>query len=175
VICILTGPVHSGKTTLLLRVAADLEERGVTLCGFLSPAVRKDGAPAGYDLFDLRKKRTRPFIRREGEEGWQRSGSHYFLPQGLAAAKNIISRSGGADLLVVDEVGPLEMKGLGIWPALALVLARGGGRCLLVARERVAAHLVRRLKDAEVKVFNAADGGVQSRIVETLCAPGGKA
>jgi len=171
VICILTGPVHSGKTSLLLRVAADLEARGVVLGGYLSPAVREGGMPAGYDLFDLQAKRTVPFIRREGEEGWQRSGDHYFLPQGLAAAKDIIGRSGGADLLVVDEVGPLEMKGQGLWPVLAPVLARGHRRCLLVAREKVAAEIAVRLKDLDVKVFNAGHGGVQSLIVDLLSAP----
>jgi nucleoside-triphosphatase THEP1 len=175
VICILTGPVHSGKTTLLRRIAASLEMRGAAMAGFLSLAVFRNGKPIGYDLHDLENGSSMPFIRREGDKGWQRTGDHFFLPEGLEAASTIVrrfDRSGAAGVLIVDEIGPLEMKGYGLWLALEPVLARGAGHFLLVARDRIADDLADRLarsKDAAVMIFNAGEEGVQSRIVAAIC------
>ena len=134
---ILTGPVHTGKTTLLKNILLPLGKQGLSIDGYLSEAVRKQGSTLGYDLYDLREDRYYPFIRKEGQEDWQSIGPFFFLPETLDLAKSIISRSAKARLCVVDEVGPLELDGKGVWPAIADVFRSSKGDFLLVVRDTI--------------------------------------
>lgn len=121
-IFILTGPVHSGKTTLLKRTIQEFKRKKLVVHGFLSVAVFESKERVGYDLFDLKKEKSIPLLRKSGKKDWQSVGSYFFVPSGLEEAQGIISRSKEADICVVDEVGPLELSGKGFWPALKPIL-----------------------------------------------------
>jgi hypothetical protein len=41
------------------------------------------------------------------------------------------------ELLIIDEIGPLELRGGGVWPALADVLRAPLLRCLVVVRDEI--------------------------------------
>jgi len=131
----LTGPVHSGKTSLLKRFVDDLKGHGVRVDGFLSLAVAKGGEILGYDLFDLRSEKAIPFIRKKGQPKWQRIGAYFFIPEALEKAQQKVLETSEEDFLVIDEIGPLEVQGRGIWPALCSILTKPSVRCLVVVRD----------------------------------------
>jgi nucleoside-triphosphatase THEP1 len=133
-ILVLTGPVHAGKTSFLKNLLPILKVQGIPVSGYLSPSVSKRGQPFGYDLFDIKAGKSVPFLRCQGRSRWQRIGPYHFLPSGLQAAKNEILSSPAGEWLVVDEVGPQELAGRGVWPALSAVLLRSEFDCLLVVR-----------------------------------------
>lgn len=136
-ILVLTGPVHGGKTTFLEGSFARWASRGITVGGFLSVAVTGTGGATGYDLLELGTGRRHPYLRREGKPGEERIGPFFFVPETLELARSIIREADPRELLVVDEVGPLELLGGGLWPALREALSRPGLRCLLVVREEI--------------------------------------
>jgi len=136
-ILVLTGPVHSGKTSLLEKLVKDLKGRGVRVDGFLSLSVVKGGEILGYDLFDLRSEKVIPFIRKKGQLNWQRIGAYFFIPEALERAQQKVLEISKEDFLVIDEVGPLEIQGRGIWPALSSALKNPSLRCLLVVRHSI--------------------------------------
>lgn len=148
---VLTGPLHSGKTSRLKAVVKRLKSRGVRTVGFLSEAVLEDREIAGYDLFDLGSERSEPFLRRGGEGDRQRTGPYGVVPEGLAKAEAILEGGRDAGLLVVDEVGPLEMRGGGLWPSLERVLPVSN--CLVVVQERVLEEFLDRVKSHGAEVF----------------------
>jgi len=152
-IFILAGEVGSGKTTLLKKIVGELEIRGIKTDGFLSERIADGEETAGYDLFDMRKRTRIPFLRRNGRVGWQKVGPYFVLPAGLSEAEGIIARSGRPELLIVDEVGPLELEGKGLWPALSRVLADPGRRCFLVVRTGVLADCLKKFKEPPVEIF----------------------
>jgi len=155
-ILVLAGVVHSGKTTFLKKLLPSLEALRLPVCGYLSPLVVVEGSVAGYDLFDVRKGQTIPFLRTEGEAGWQKVGPYFFLPGGLGAATAAILGHRPGETLIVDEVGPLELSGRGVWPALREVLSRPSFNCLLVVRKTLVGDLRKQLKNEQVEVFNIA-------------------
>ena len=93
--------------------------RGVACGGFLSVAVTASLAREGYDLLEIRTGRRHPYLR--ATAGPTRSGPAPFVvcPR-RSAWPDVIREAAPGDLLIVDEVGPLEL---------------GGGRRLACPRE----------------------------------------
>jgi len=157
VIFILTGAVGSGKTTFLRGLVDELRASGVPIDGFLSLRVMTGGETAGYDLLEIRDGQCRPLLRRPGDEGMQKVGPYVLLPEGLARANEIIRRSGVADLLIADEIGPLELEGRGLWPALKNVLFDGRRRSLVVVRESLLREFRTIFARAQVRMVEKKD------------------
>ena len=165
---ILTGPVHSGKTTFLNNIISLLRDKNLKIDGYLSEAAWKNDEFIGYNLVDLENLRHYPFIRKMGEKEWQRIGPFYFLPETLDIAKKIILRCKKADLCVVDEVGPLELEDKGVWPALKDFLMTPEQNALLVARDSILKDLIEKMQKEDYVVYDIKKNKTPSRMVESL-------
>jgi nucleoside-triphosphatase len=165
-IYIVTGPQHSGKTTFLMRAAGYLKKKNIKAQGFLSVAVLDKQKTSGYDLFDLNEKRYIPFIRRQGKKIWERIGPYYFIPQGLAYARELISLSDKDSVLIIDEIGPLELKGKGLWPAVNKVILSEQRIFIVAVRRSILEDFVHKVGKKEVKIFDVEDGHLFSWYTE---------
>ena len=152
-IFILTGEVGSGKTTFLRGLVDELRAAGVPFDGFLSLRVMTSGVTEGSDLFDLREGRSWPLLRRTDSDKGQRVGPYVMLSDGLDRAAAILRRSRAADLLVVDELGPLELAGGGLWPAAKEVLFDDRRRSLVVIRESLVPEFRAVFGRERIKIF----------------------
>jgi nucleoside-triphosphatase THEP1 len=167
-IFLLTGPCHSGKTSLLKRIVDSLISHGVPIDGFLSFSVYHNDHIIGYDLFDLKKQLSLPFIRKKGKEHWDQVGSYYFVPLGLTYAKEIIRQSEKNSLLIVDELGPHELKGKGLWPELRKVVFKSHKNLLLVVRKSLLDQYLDALGPKEIKIFDIKDQDVKNILIQAL-------
>ncbi len=167
-VLVLSGPVHGGKTTFLERSLPLWADRGLSCSGFLSPAVADANGEKGYDLVEIGTGRRWPYLRRQGNPGAERIGPYVFVPGALARARSIIRDAGPAGPLVVDEVGPLELGGGGVWTALREALASPGRTLLLVVREAILEDFAVRLAPAVPRVFDVREPGVRERLEERL-------
>jgi len=105
-----TGRPGVGKTTVLLNAVEGLRAKGCSVGGMMSREVRHEGARVGFQIINLKT----------GEEGWL---AHVNQPSGpqvskyrvnlidleTIGAKAIQTALGEADLVVIDEVGPMEL------------------------------------------------------------------
>ncbi len=153
---ILTGPIAVGKTSLCWRLAARLRKVGRRPCGLLELAVLDDsGQKAGIALLDIDSNEVRTLARSDRNLGGPRAGRFSFARETLAWRRDIICRYPACELLILDEVGPLEFageEGTGvIWAALG---GQKVARVLLVVRERYVAAAVRELADVEHTIFS---------------------
>ena len=167
-VLVLTGPVHGGKTTFLERAWPRWSARGLACAGFLSPAVTDEEGRTGYDLLEIPSLLRRPFLRQREEPGAERTGPFAFNPGALERARAILRDPGRPDLLVVDEVGPLELGGGGLWPALRDAIRRPGGAVLLVVRETIVADLAAAITPLVPVVFDVRDPGERGLLDERL-------
>lgn len=159
-IFILSGPVHGGKTTLLEKSLSRWASRGLAFGGFLSVAVVDDEGRTEYDLLDLKEGRRLPFLRRTGEPGAERTGPFFFVGRTLELARFIIRQAKAGELLIVDEAGPLELQGGGLWPALREVVFKPEIRTILVVREEILEKFVASLGAAVMLIFDVRDPNV---------------
>jgi nucleoside-triphosphatase THEP1 len=156
-IYILTGPVGSGKTSALLRLVESWRSREFGFDGFLSLRLGDEEKTLGYDLYELRDEKTQPLLRRTGRPDWPKVGDFYFVPEGLARAREIIAKSSAADLLVIDELGPVELEGGGLWPALRGILFDDRRRFLVVIRESIVEDFLSLLRPVRIEIVPLKD------------------
>jgi nucleoside-triphosphatase THEP1 len=134
---ILTGETGSGKTTWAGEIVGVLRARGVMVGGVLATGLLTDTRRTGFDVTDLSTGRTVPLCR-EGDAGasaGQRWGRFTFTREGLELGREALTvRGRSADVIVVDEVGPLELAGGGWAEALDALAGGFGGQVLVIAR-----------------------------------------
>jgi nucleoside-triphosphatase len=106
----LTGRPGIGKTSVLLRVIEILKDEDLLVGGMISQEARRGAARVGFRLIDITN----------GREGWlahihQESGPsvgkyrvnlHDLQHIGVQAIQSAIDE---ADVIIIDEVGPMEL------------------------------------------------------------------
>lgn len=108
-ITLLTGEIQSGKTSLCLEVAAAAREAGVELGGVVSPGVFHEGEKIAIDVLDIRGGECRRLAEGSGGRSTAVSTQRWaFQPEAVAWGNRILERAVPCDLLVIDELGPLE-------------------------------------------------------------------
>ncbi|HXL51354.1 MAG TPA: NTPase [Candidatus Limnocylindrales bacterium] len=110
-VILLTGRPRVGKTTIVNRIHEHYSASGLKVEGMTTREVREGNARTGFMITDLSS----------GQEGWlakkdltagPRVGSYVVVSEDLekiGAAALERSMKGPADLVIVDEIGPMEM------------------------------------------------------------------
>jgi nucleoside-triphosphatase THEP1 len=138
-----------------------LRKKDIKIDGYLSESIWKNDECLGYELIDLKEEQAHPFILKQGDKNWEKVGPYYFIPESL---------SRNSDLAVVDEVGPLELAGKGVWPALATALFRSQPDFFLVIRETVLEQYLTILKKDRVLVYTVVDKITPAEMTASLRA-----
>ncbi|RLG38236.1 NTPase [Candidatus Alkanophaga liquidiphilum] len=105
-----TGRPGIGKSTVIRKVVARLKAEGVSVGGMLSSNIRKGGRRVGFEILDVASGR-RGVLAYIGLEG-PRIGKYGVNMQdlegiGVTAIRNATQF---ADVVVIDEIAPMEMK-----------------------------------------------------------------
>ena len=142
------------------RVVEEARRRGFSCAGVLSPALFDGWEKVGISLVDVASGEERPLATADDAPEGVRWGRYRFVSSSLAWGGELLSGATPCDLLVVDELGPLELElGRGLVTAMD-VLAQGAfSLALVVVRPALLDELKRRLKSkelviAEVKLSN---------------------
>lgn len=112
---LLTAPRGAGKTTFCRALADQSRAAGWDVAGLLSPAVFEGGIKTSIDAQNLRTGETRPMARlsthnlQPGTFTLQ-LGQWLFDPSVLDWGNRILETCLPCDLLIVDEIGPLELN-----------------------------------------------------------------
>jgi nucleoside-triphosphatase THEP1 len=167
-IVILTGPVNSGKTTFMKKLIPELSFRSVPVHGFLSERVKEKGTTTGYDLFSIQSQKTSPYLRTKGKEDWERIGPYYLVPETLAEAKKTINKHLLSQWLIIDEIGPLELKGKGIWPALIRVLPNADLKLLCVVRRSILHEFLNSFAPRKARILDIHETSLLAKTIKLL-------
>lgn len=148
----LTGPSGAGKTTWCAELAAQARERGLRTAGLLSPGVFADGHKWAIDVVDLATgARRRLAQRRFSPDPTSPTRNWLFDDDALAWGSAILTAQGPCDLLIVDELGPLELLHGQGWHQALPMLERGAYRvACAVVRPSLLARFTARFPAAVV-------------------------
>ncbi len=116
----ITGKPGSGKTTLCEKIFSELKG---TASGIITKEVRERGRRVGFVFHDLN----------DGEEIWLahkdnpspiRVGKYGVFVENIEKISEKLYRYMDADVLIVDEVGPMELKSSSFIRVMGKVLER---------------------------------------------------
>lgn len=123
-VILLTGRPGVGKTTLVNRVYEHYSKNGFKIVGLTTREVREGGARTGFMITDLSSGKEGWLARKDPGTG-PRVGSYVVVSDdlekiGVAALER--STNGAADLVIVDEIGPMEMTSVSFRNNISRVL-----------------------------------------------------
>lgn len=139
---IISGEIGAGKTVLCARLINAFEELGWQITGLHSPAINEAGKKTGIAVENLASKEMRRLAVHDYKpEDQEEDPIHWtFDPQVLAWGNQVFAQAVPTDLLVVDEIGPLEMKrGQGWVNAMGALDSRQYRQAILVMRPKLLA------------------------------------
>ena len=122
----ITGGPGVGKSTLFNSIVEVLRGRGCTVMGMIAPEVRSQGRRVGFKLVDLHTGEE-AWLARAGLSGHPRVGRYVVLveeaePLGVKALERALKE---ADIIGVDEIGPMELLVPGIRSLIERIVASG--------------------------------------------------
>lgn len=114
-IIIITGEQGSGKTTFLQEMIFGLSNNNVQTGGILAEGFWKNYERDHFELIDLKSKKSILFCQREPKDGWEKLRHFYINPAGQKFGEAALDSEylKDSDIVVIDEIGPFELKGKG--------------------------------------------------------------
>lgn len=168
----LVGSPGIGKSTILQNAVSQLKVRGYKVGGISSPEIREDGSRVGFEIVDLLSGK-RGTLSRIGWASGPSIGKYRVnladLSQiGVTALNDAIKE---ADLIVVDEIGPMELQGKDFQEAI--IKAVGSSKPMLgIIHWRIKHPLVEKIKGrSDVKIYeitHESREAVQAKVMEEI-------
>ena len=158
-IFIISGEIDSGKTRLCLTASEAFKDLGWRVCGIASPGVFHEGHKVAIDAQDLdsdeRRRLAELQISNAALTGPQ-TKRWAFSDDTLAWCNSLFSTLSNCDLMIVDELGPLEFdRSEGLLSALWAIDIGRYRLALVVVRPSLLATAKARWPHAEtLKIAN---------------------
>ncbi len=169
-IVIVTSPQHTGKSSLIDQYLDRCRQNAIRVAGILAPGLWENNQRSGFDLVDLSSGIRIPLAVRCAPQGRARIGFQFFQ-QGIAAAAAALDtkRCMDADLIVVDEVGKLEIIGEGWAPHLSPLLDLPNKTHIWAVRESLVDAVAKRWRFTPHAVVDARSPDALDKLV-AACA-----
>ena len=108
-ILLITGSPGIGKTTLIIKVVDALKAKGVSVGGMISQEAREDGTRVGFEILDLTNSKH-GWLAHINQKNGPHVGKYHVNIEDLEkiGAKAIVDAVGKCEVLVIDEIGPME-------------------------------------------------------------------
>ena len=133
---VVAGDIGDGKTAWLVRLTGLLKEKGIKAGGILALRIMEEGRTTGYDINDISSDIRTPFLRHTGDAsmGVERfTVDEAGYKAGLRALDSAANHH--SEVIIIDEVGPLELRGQGWHDRLNDLLQLPGAILILAVRK----------------------------------------
>jgi nucleoside-triphosphatase THEP1 len=169
-IIIITGDLESGKTSLCQEIIRFAQKSGINTTGLVSPGIFRDGLKTAIDVQDISTGESRRLAELRDHPGTGLETKRWsFSPEAVSWGNRVLTKATPSDLLIIDELGPLEFNRAEGWVAAFEVIDQAQYQAaLLVIRPSLVQQASRRW---EIKrVLDLSGSGPFPRTVEEFIA-----
>lgn len=165
---VVTGEVGIGKSTVCRKVINLYRGQGYDCGGVIS---YKDGV-GDIIAEDIFLGTTVTLASRRRIYNGPQVGAYFFNPDGIAFGMEALNRAVDLPLIVVDEIGPLELAGDGFSNSTAIISQRQNGNCIVVIRNNLLHSFLPRLGGKPLVFETTTDNrdAIPSQIGQIVCA-----
>ncbi len=153
---IITGSVGEGKTTYAKKIIEYLRQNNIQPGGILSERIMTGSQTTGYDIVNIETGEREAFLRQNEDCGSEKIGRFFICPKGLDMGKAVLSSLVLSEkkIVVIDEVGSLELRNKGWAGCINELLDRSGNHLLITVRDVYVDEVIKKWNLAEAIIFN---------------------
>ena len=162
-VVIITGEIHQGKTTFAQKIVADLHEQKIRIAGFFSVGINENGIRTGFNLVDIVSSRQIELCSDKKNEKRLKFGRYYFNSDAISLGNEILNSNNLSDkqLIVIDEVGHLELNGQGWSNAIENIIRSNTVPQLWIVRKSLVQKSTRRWNISNAYIFDITESSIQ--------------
>ncbi len=156
-IIIISGKQGGGKTTLLQEMIVGLNKLGMRISGILAEGYWKNQKRDYFELINIKSNTRLLYCQREPKEGWEKLKHFYINPDGQKFGEAALDPEylDDSDIIVIDEVGPFELKGKGWANSIDNLLKKLPDRIMIwVVRRSLLDEVSNHFKIQPFKIFH---------------------
>jgi len=155
---IITSEINSGKTATLEKISNTLKAKNISVGGFLSIADYKQGEKDTYNLKNIATDEEVPLATQRRfytniTIGKYYFGKYYFYQQAFEKANDWLTDTREFDVIIIDEVGPLEMRGGGFYELLTNLFQDFKGVFIVAVRTEILEEFRIKFPHPETAIF----------------------
>jgi len=160
------GVRHSGKSTAVADLAGRARDENFNVAGILSPSIYTNGRLKGFDIVDLRTG-ARTLLATCSDDS--KTNRFTFTDIGLKLGRDALAPDAAryADLIIVDEFGPIELAGDGWRKSVDSLLTSTDAIVLLVVRDKIVGEVEKLYAEFPAEQFDAETKSIPN-VMETL-------
>jgi iron complex transport system ATP-binding protein len=140
-VIIVTGDIGAGKTTVCRKVVELARDRGYTCGGILTFKAPDES----LTMLDIQTSEREILASTDKDFDGPRTPKYSFSPEGIDFGIRAIENGASSDVLIVDEIGRLELGGEGFAKSLELIKSGRVKNSILVIRKQLLADFLTRL------------------------------
>jgi len=166
-VVVVTGPSNGGKTTTVIALVEELRAMDVPIFGFVQPGEFADGQKTGFRLRDVATGEETALATEGGRDDGDFGTRFRFSEEGFDLGREALSRTVRDVVVIIDELGPIELRGQGHMPAVRRALAVPDLLgAVIVVRRSLVPTLLAELNASDAVVIDVELQGADS--VETI-------
>jgi nucleoside-triphosphatase THEP1 len=147
-VIIVTGTIGIGKTTVCEKVIKIARSQGYSCGGVITYKTQNED----IIIEDVQTGAVKVLASISNIYKGARTAKYFFNPEGFDFGIQAIVRGTTSDILVVDELGHLELRGEGFAKVIEQIVARKVKSCIIVIRKELLAAFLPQL-GATTSVF----------------------
>ena len=155
-IFIITGKIGSGKTTCIKKLTEKLKSENISVGGFYSSRMMENGETTGYMIVDISSGHKEKLLD-INNNGHQKKVGNYYIREEAIERGNLALQQTNAQLMVIDEVGKLELNGGGWAEMLGKLLVSRQNQLLISIRKEVLNEVINKWKINPVMIYDTAE------------------
>ncbi len=140
-VVIVTGAIGIGKTTVCRKLIGIVQNKGYTCCGILT----YKAADKGIIIEHIQSGETETLASINNVYRGPCTAKYSFNPKAIDFGIQAIDKGRFSDLLLVDEIGHLELGGEGFVKALELIKSGAVKKSILVIRKELLSAFLAKL------------------------------
>jgi nucleoside-triphosphatase THEP1 len=131
---IVSAGIAEGKTAFIKELAGVLQTNSIVVGGFYAPRIIQDHRTIGYDLVSVETGESYNFLRIKQDHSIAYVGMFEINSYGIGQGRQILSaeKVRGKDIVIIDEIGRLELDDKG-WNRSLKYLLTVSELCLILA------------------------------------------